>query len=65
MTLSKGPNEIWQKFVRSVLMPYANSLAVLSWKDGEGPMVDELAGQLWQYEENLSFSLILSVEKLS
>ncbi|KAK4824819.1 hypothetical protein QYF61_019669 [Mycteria americana] len=33
-------------------------------EDGEGQTVDELAGQLWQYEEILSSSLVSSVEKL-
>ena len=39
-------------------MSYANSLAVLAWKDKEAPTVDEVAGQFWQYEENLSSSLL-------
>ncbi|KAK4823738.1 hypothetical protein QYF61_006007 [Mycteria americana] len=69
--LSKDPDEVqctrlmWQKFVQSAPPSYANSLAVMTWKGGEAQMVDELAGQLWQYEENLSSSLALAVEKLS
>ena len=38
--------------------------AVVDWKDEEGPTVDELARQLRQYEESLSSSLVLAVEKL-
>ncbi|KAM7097195.1 uncharacterized protein J5F26_009778 [Ciconia maguari] len=37
----------------------------MTWKDGEGPTADELAGQLQQYEESLSPSLVSAVEKLS
>ncbi|KAK4810445.1 hypothetical protein QYF61_004225 [Mycteria americana] len=56
---------MWQKLVRNAPASYANSLAILTWKDREGPTVDELAGQLRQYEESLSSSLVLAVEKLS
>ncbi|KAM6099853.1 uncharacterized protein LJ206_003370 [Theristicus caerulescens] len=72
--LSKDPDEVqctrpmWRKFVRSAPSSYANSLAIMTWKDEEGPTVDELAGQLRQYEESLSSSLracISAVEKLS
>ncbi|KAM6097713.1 uncharacterized protein LJ206_001003 [Theristicus caerulescens] len=72
--LSKDPDEVqctrpmWRKFVRSAPSSYANSLAIMTWKDEEGPTVDELAGQLQQYEESLSSSLracISAVEKLS
>lgn len=35
----------WQKFLSS-----ANSLAALSWEACQGQMVDELTGQLQQYE---------------
>ena len=51
--LSKNPDEVrctrsmWRKFVRSAPSLYANSLAVVTWKDGEGQMVVELAGQLF------------------
>ena len=37
----------------------------MTWKDREGQTVDELAGQLWQYEESLSSSLISAAEKLA
>ncbi|KAK4807022.1 hypothetical protein QYF61_000351 [Mycteria americana] len=52
--LSKDPDEVqctrptWRKLVRSAPASYANSLAILTWKDGEGPMVDEAASQLRQ-----------------
>ncbi|GAB0207469.1 hypothetical protein GRJ2_003212600 [Grus japonensis] len=49
---------MWQKFVRSAPSLYANSLAVMDWKSEEVPTVDEVAGRLWQYEENLSSSLV-------
>ncbi|KAK4825387.1 hypothetical protein QYF61_027153, partial [Mycteria americana] len=69
--LSKDPDEVqctrpmWQKLVRSAPVSYASSLAVMAWKDGEGPTVDELAGQLQEYEGSISSSLISAVEKLS
>ncbi|KAK4825909.1 hypothetical protein QYF61_003404 [Mycteria americana] len=50
--LSKDPDEVrctrpmWRKLVRSTPLLHANSLAVMTWKDGEEPTVDELAGQL-------------------
>ncbi|GAB0203200.1 ubiquitin carboxyl-terminal hydrolase 4 [Grus japonensis] len=56
---------IWRKFVQSAPSSYANSLAVIDWKSEEAPTVDEVAGRLRQYEENLSSSLISAVEKLS
>ncbi|GAB0209499.1 hypothetical protein GRJ2_003415600 [Grus japonensis] len=37
----------------------------MDWKSEEAPTVDEVAGQLQQYEESLSSSLVLAVEKLS
>ncbi|KAK4818289.1 hypothetical protein QYF61_010431 [Mycteria americana] len=54
---------MWQKLVQST-PSYANSLAILTWKDGERPMVDEVASQLWEYEESISSSLVSTVEKL-
>ncbi|KAK4823308.1 hypothetical protein QYF61_000521 [Mycteria americana] len=72
--LSKDPDEVkctwpmWWKFVWSAPASYANSSGLMTWKDREGQTVDELAGQLWQYEESLSSSLwacISAVEKLS
>ncbi|GAB0210098.1 hypothetical protein GRJ2_003475600 [Grus japonensis] len=56
---------MWWKFVWSAPSSYANSLAVMDWKSEEAPTVDEVAGRLWQYEDSLSSSLILAVEKLS
>ncbi|GAB0208886.1 hypothetical protein GRJ2_003354300 [Grus japonensis] len=55
----------WRKFVWNAPSSYANSLAVMDWEDEEAPTVDEVAGQLRQYEESLSFSLVSAVEKLS
>ena len=69
--LPKDPDEVkctrpmWRKFIRSSPSSYANSLAVITWKDGEEQTVDELASQLRQYEESLSSSLVSAVEKLS
>ncbi|GAB0207132.1 ubiquitin carboxyl-terminal hydrolase 4 [Grus japonensis] len=37
----------------------------MDWKGEEAPTVDEVAGRLQQYEESLSSSLVLAVEKLS
>ncbi|KAK4832073.1 hypothetical protein QYF61_020629 [Mycteria americana] len=68
--VSKDPDEVWcirpmwQKLVQSAPALYANSLAVMTWKEGEGPTVDEAASQLWEYEESISFSLVSAVEKL-
>ncbi|GAB0197914.1 hypothetical protein GRJ2_002256800 [Grus japonensis] len=69
--LPTDPNEVqctrpmWRKFVRSAPSSYANSLAVIDWKNEEAPTVDEVAGRLQQYEESLSSSLVSAVEKLS
>uniref|UniRef100_A0A8D0F8T2 Uncharacterized protein n=1 Tax=Strix occidentalis caurina TaxID=311401 RepID=A0A8D0F8T2_STROC len=69
--LPTDPDEVqctqpmWRKFVRSTPSPYANALAVMDWRDKEGPTVDELACRLRQYEENLSSPLVAAVEKLS
>ncbi|GAB0206759.1 hypothetical protein GRJ2_003141500 [Grus japonensis] len=66
--LPMDPDEVqctrpmWRKFVRSAPSSYANSLAVIDWKSEEAPTV---AGRLQQYEESLSSSLVLAVEKLS
>ncbi|KAM9591473.1 uncharacterized protein ACIBXB_006269 [Morphnus guianensis] len=59
---------MWRKFLRSAPPTYANSLAVMSWKEGNGQTVDELAVQLQQYEGSLSSSLracVSAVEELS
>ncbi|XP_072715702.1 uncharacterized protein [Ciconia boyciana] len=67
----KDPDEVgytqpmWQKLVRSAPSSCANSLAILTWKDGEGPTADEAASQLREYEERISSSLVSAVEKLS
>ncbi|KAK4806889.1 hypothetical protein QYF61_012610 [Mycteria americana] len=68
--LSKDPDEVqctrptWQKLVRSAPPSCASSLAILTWKDEEGPTVDEVASQLREYEESISSSLVSAVEKL-
>ena len=47
--LPTDPDEVqctqpmWWKFVRSTPSSYANALAVMDWRDEEGPIVDELA----------------------
>lgn len=43
---------------------HANSLAVLTGKDVEGPTLDEFAGPLLEYEVKLSSSFVSAVEKL-
>ncbi|KAK4810568.1 hypothetical protein QYF61_004531 [Mycteria americana] len=69
--LPKDPDEVqctrplWRKLVRNAPPSCANSLAILTWKDGEGPTVDEDASQLQEYKENISSSLVSAVEKLS
>lgn len=58
---------MWQTFVQNALSVYATSLAVIIWK-AEAPMMDLVAHQLQQCEENLCSSLlscILAVENLS
>ncbi|KAK4810705.1 hypothetical protein QYF61_007679 [Mycteria americana] len=68
--LSKDPDEVkctrptWWKLLRSAPASYANSLAILTWKDRDGPMVDEAASQLHEYKEIISSSLVSAVEKL-
>ena len=54
---------MWQKFIQSAPL-YANSLAVMSWRDGAALTVDEVAHQLREYEDSLSSSFVLAVEKL-
>ena len=47
--LSTDPDEVqctqpmWRKFVQSTPSSYASALAVVDWRDKEGPTVDELA----------------------
>ncbi|XP_061852310.1 uncharacterized protein LOC133625466 [Colius striatus] len=47
---------MWRKFLRSASPLYASSLAVI-WREDKGQTVEEIAAQLWQYEESLSSSL--------
>ncbi|KAK4806862.1 hypothetical protein QYF61_012583 [Mycteria americana] len=67
----KDPDEVqctrpmWRKLVRNAPLSWANSLAILTWKDGDGPTVDEAASNLREYEENIFSSLVSAVEKLS
>ncbi|GAB0206956.1 hypothetical protein GRJ2_003161200 [Grus japonensis] len=56
---------MWRKSIQSAPSSYANSLAVMDWKSEEASTVDDVAGRLWQYEESLSSSLVLAMEKLS
>ncbi|GAB0209121.1 hypothetical protein GRJ2_003377800 [Grus japonensis] len=69
--LPTDPDEVqctrpmWWKLVWNAPLLYANSLALIDWKDKEAPTVDEVAGRLQQYEESLSSSLVSAVEKLS
>ncbi|GAB0207598.1 hypothetical protein GRJ2_003225500 [Grus japonensis] len=68
--LPTDPDEVqctqpmWWKFVWSTPSSYTNSLAVMEWKGEEAPIGTEVAGQLQQYEESLSSSIVLSVESL-
>ncbi|KAK4828276.1 hypothetical protein QYF61_024941 [Mycteria americana] len=69
--LPKDPDEVqrtrpmWRKLVWNAPSLCANSLAILNWKDREGPTVDEAASQLWEDKESISSSLVSAVEKLS
>ncbi|KAK4810968.1 LOW QUALITY PROTEIN: hypothetical protein QYF61_014440 [Mycteria americana] len=62
--LSKAPDEVqctqpmWWKLVQNAPSLCTNSLAILTWKDRDGPTVDEAASQLWEYKESLSSSLL-------
>ncbi|KAK4810980.1 hypothetical protein QYF61_014452 [Mycteria americana] len=56
---------IWQKLVQNAPSSCANSLAILTWKDRDGPTVNEAATNLREYEESISSSLVSAVEKLS
>nr|XP_009511897.1 PREDICTED: CKLF-like MARVEL transmembrane domain-containing protein 3 [Phalacrocorax carbo] len=49
---------MWQKFVRSTPSLYANSLAVMSWREEGAPMVAELIDELREYEV-LSFIIFI------
>ncbi|KAK4811038.1 hypothetical protein QYF61_015742 [Mycteria americana] len=67
----KDPDEVQctrpmcHRLVWNAPLSCANSLAILNWKDGEGPTVDEEASQLREYEESISSSLVSAVEKMS
>jgi len=69
--LPTDPDEVqctasmWRKFVQSAPSSYANSLAIVNWKDKEAPRLDEVAVRLRQYEESLSSSLVSAVKKLA
>ncbi|KAK4810571.1 LOW QUALITY PROTEIN: hypothetical protein QYF61_004534 [Mycteria americana] len=56
---------MWRKLVRNAPPSCANSLAILTWRDGDGPTVNEAASNLREYEESISSSLVSAVEKLS
>ncbi|KAK4807215.1 hypothetical protein QYF61_024335 [Mycteria americana] len=56
---------MWWKLVRNTPASCANSLAILTWKDEEGPTVNEVASNLQKYEDIISSSLVSAVEKLS
>ncbi|KAK4821102.1 hypothetical protein QYF61_013440, partial [Mycteria americana] len=56
---------MWGKLVQSAPSSCANSLAILTWKDRDGPTVDEAASNLQEYKESISSSLVSAVEKLS
>ena len=51
--------------MRSAPSSYDNSLEVVNWKGEEALTVNEVAVQLWQNEESISFSLVSAMEKLS
>ncbi|KAK4818601.1 hypothetical protein QYF61_015463 [Mycteria americana] len=55
----KDPDEL----VRNAPSSCANSLAILTWKDGEGPTVDDVVSNLREYEESIYSSLVSAVEK--
>lgn len=50
---------IWQKFLQSVPMSYANSLGVMSWKEGEQNVDYVVTKQI--YEETISTLLQVCV----
>ncbi|KAK4806216.1 hypothetical protein QYF61_001139 [Mycteria americana] len=55
---------MWRKLARSAPASFAKSLAILTWKDGGGPTVDEVASQIREYEGTISSSLVSAVQKL-
>ncbi|KAK4806450.1 hypothetical protein QYF61_021342 [Mycteria americana] len=56
---------MWRKLVRNAPPSCANSLAILTWRDEDGPTVKEAASNLRGCEESISSSLVSAVEKLS
>ncbi|KAK4806727.1 hypothetical protein QYF61_007525 [Mycteria americana] len=56
---------MWQKLVQNTPPSCANSLAILSWKDRDGPTVNEAASNLREYEESISSSFVSAVQELS
>lgn len=70
MQLPTDPDEgqctqgMWQEFVCSVPLSYANSLAVISWREEVPSTVDEVVCQLWEYEDSIFSSLISAADKL-
>ncbi|KAK4831864.1 hypothetical protein QYF61_019692 [Mycteria americana] len=52
---------MWRKLVRNAPLSCANSLAILTWKDGDGPTVNEAASNLQEYKESISSSLVSAV----
>jgi len=63
--LSKDLDELectqpmWQNFIWNVSLFNVNSLAVMTWKDGEEQTLDELAGQLQQYINQQEFFFLI------
>lgn len=45
-------HSVWQKFIRTSTVSYANGLVITSWIDTKS--MDELAKQLQEYEDNLT-----------
>ncbi|KAK4810702.1 hypothetical protein QYF61_007676 [Mycteria americana] len=56
---------MWRKLVRNAPPSCANSLAILTWKDRDGPTVNEAASNLREYEESISSSFVSAVRELS
>ncbi|KAK4807005.1 hypothetical protein QYF61_000334 [Mycteria americana] len=56
---------MWWKLVRNAPPSCANSLAILTWKDRDGPTVNEAASNLREYEESISSSFVSAVRELS
>lgn len=50
-----------RKFLQSAPPSYANPLVVMTWGEGQGQRVEEVAGQLWQCKGSLPSSLRLCI----